>query len=130
MIAGSVTAAAVLVAGALVTVTDSAVFPHLGTGIWWAAATITTVGYGDVVPVTGVGRVIGGALMFGGVGALAFVTAVAASAIVVGEVEDEEHEIQAHERRLERQVAALDARMARIEQLLRATEAAPQTVKE
>jgi hypothetical protein len=36
-------------------------------GLWWAATTITAVGYGDYVPVTGPGRVIGVALEVVGV---------------------------------------------------------------
>ena len=34
---------------------------------WWASATVTTVGYGDVVPVTEAGRVMGIGLMFVGI---------------------------------------------------------------
>lgn len=50
--------------------------------LWWAFTTVTTVGYGDTVPVTGVGRVIAGALMLAGVSLLAVVTATLASWIV------------------------------------------------
>lgn len=117
----SLTAAAVLSGGLLVSVTDPEVFPHPGTGIWWAATTVTTVGYGDVVPASGAGRLVAAALMFGGVAALAFVTAIAASSIVVGEVADEEQEIEAHERRVERQLTELETRLARIEALLHAS---------
>jgi len=34
---------------------------------WWVSATVTTVGYGDVVPVTEMGRIMGIGLMFVGI---------------------------------------------------------------
>ena len=40
-------------------------FPN---SLWWAVATVTTVGYGDMVPSTPAGRVAGVVLMVGGVG--------------------------------------------------------------
>jgi voltage-gated potassium channel len=80
----TITRCAVLVAAAAVTYTDPEQFPHLGVGLWWAAATVTTVGYGDVVPSSPGGRLIGGLLMFLGIASLALLTAIVASAIVVG----------------------------------------------
>jgi voltage-gated potassium channel len=51
-------------------------------GLWWSAATITTVGYGDVYPVTGAGRVIGGFTMLVGISTFALVTAKIAEYLV------------------------------------------------
>lgn len=130
VLVASLTGAAVLTGGLLVTVTDPEVFPHPGTGIWWAATTVTTVGYGDVVPASDAGRLVAAVLMFGGVTALAFVTAIAASSIVVGEVADEEQEIEAHERHVERQLTEVRARLARIEALLHARDPAAQNESE
>lgn len=50
-----------------------------GDALWWAVATVTTVGYGDVVPVTPAGRALAHVLMLGGIGLFAALTANLAS---------------------------------------------------
>ena len=50
--------------------------------IWWSVVTVTTVGYGDVTPVTAVGRIVATVLMFGGIGLFGALTANLASFIV------------------------------------------------
>ena len=50
--------------------------------LWWAIATVTTVGYGDVVPVTQVGRAFAYVLMIGGIGLFGALTANFASILV------------------------------------------------
>ncbi len=47
------------------------VFSSIPSAAWWAIATLTTVGYGDVVPVTGLGRAFGGLIMIFGLGMFA-----------------------------------------------------------
>ena len=54
----------------------------LGRGVWWAVVTLTTVGYGDVVPQTFFGRCVGVVLMLGGVLTLSLVTATVASVFI------------------------------------------------
>jgi voltage-gated potassium channel len=50
---------------------------------WWVSATVTTVGYGDVVPVTEIGRLYGIVLMFVGISIIGtFISAL--GAILVG----------------------------------------------
>ena len=50
-----------------------------GDALWWAAATMTTVGYGDAFPTTGEGRIVGFGLMLGGIALVGTVTAALAS---------------------------------------------------
>jgi voltage-gated potassium channel len=53
-----------------------------GDAVWWAVATITTVGYGDMYPVTPLGRIVAAALMMSGIAVLGVVTASIASWLV------------------------------------------------
>jgi voltage-gated potassium channel len=46
----------------------------LGTGLYWSISTMTTVGYGDVIPKTDGGRVVAAVVMLVGIGFLAIVT--------------------------------------------------------
>jgi voltage-gated potassium channel len=55
---------------------------RFGSGIWWALVTLTTVGYGDVVPQSFGGRLVGVGLMLGGVLSLSLLTATVASVFV------------------------------------------------
>jgi voltage-gated potassium channel len=55
---------------------------RLGKAAWWALVTLTTVGYGDVVPETTTGRLVGATLMLGGLLMLSLLTATIASVFV------------------------------------------------
>lgn len=46
-------------------------FPNIPSAIWWAVATLTTVGYGDVYPVTALGKVLAGIIALLGIGLVA-----------------------------------------------------------
>jgi voltage-gated potassium channel len=52
--------------------------------IWWGFETITTVGYGDFVPVTSIGRLLAILIMFVGIGVLSTVTATVAASLARG----------------------------------------------
>jgi voltage-gated potassium channel len=55
---------------------------RFGEGLWWAVVTITTVGYGDVVPKTMGGRIVGVVVMIGGLLSFSLVTATVASIFI------------------------------------------------
>src|SRR5262245_48510130 len=71
-----------LLAGLVVTIIDKEDFPSYGVAVWWAIVTVGTVGYGDVVPHTGWGRVVGSVVIVVGVTFIAFLTAVVTSLFV------------------------------------------------
>lgn len=65
----------------------------LPTAYWWTFTTLATVGYGDVYPITGIGRVIAVVVMLYGVGMVAVATGALASWIIekIGGMEEQEH---------------------------------------
>ncbi len=54
-------------------------FGSVPAAAWWALATLTTVGYGDVVPITPLGKLLGGIVMLLGVGMIALPVAIIAT---------------------------------------------------
>lgn len=56
-------------------------FSSIPAALWWAIVTLTTVGYGDVYPVTTMGRIFTGLIMIIGLGVVAGLTGVVASAL-------------------------------------------------
>ena len=53
-----------------------AVFSSIPAAMWWAIETLTTVGYGDMVPVTAIGKILGGIVSIVGIGTLALFSGV------------------------------------------------------
>ena len=112
-----------LLAGFVVTIIDKEDFPSYGTAVWWAVVTLGTVGYGDVVPHTGWGRVVGSAVIIVGVTFIAFLTAVITSLFVEEEqkahrtvIEDAQRASQDETSRLLEDVSS---RLSTVETLLR-----------
>ena len=78
----SATVVSVLLGGVLITLIDPHDFENVGDGMWWALQTVTTVGYGDVVPSRGTGRVIGAFVMISGIAFLTVITAAVTAALI------------------------------------------------
>ncbi len=68
--------AAVIIWGIAEHFIDPKTFPTIWLGMWWALQTVTTVGYGDIVPEQTAGRIVATLLLLGG---LAFISVVTAS---------------------------------------------------
>ena len=57
-------------------------FPNIISAFWWAIATLTTIGYGDVYPVTGWGRLLSGIIALLGIGLVALPTGILSSGFI------------------------------------------------
>lgn len=92
-----------------------AVIDSFGDALWWAATTVTTVGYGDTFPTTGTGRAVAAVLMFCGIALIGVVTATVAGWLISRVAEEEEELGQVTRRDVEAltaEVRALRAELA------------------
>ena len=93
----------------------SALITSYPTALWWAAATVTTVGYGEIVPITWAGRGLGVLLMIVGIGLFGVFTA-SVAAFFVGE--DDERSASEDRAVLLSEVRALRDEVAALRQSL------------
>jgi voltage-gated potassium channel len=73
---------ATVTGGLLMRVTDPDAFPSIWTGLWWSIQTVTTVGYGDVLPQSAAGRTVAALVMLFGIAFITVTSAAIASAFV------------------------------------------------
>jgi voltage-gated potassium channel len=91
-------------------------FDSFGDALWWAATTVTTIGYGDVVPATGWGRVVAAFVMLASVATVSFSTAVVTAMFVAYHQRKMNREPEHHQtildslERIEHRLEALEAR--------------------
>jgi voltage-gated potassium channel len=122
VVIATVSTSITVVAGMLMTVADRDNFPSIGSGLWWAVQTVTTVGYGDHVPASVAGRLVAALVMLVGIGFLTVITAAITSTFVSrtrleqapsGAVTPTEEQLRQIAGRLERIEAALTDRPSR-----------------
>lgn len=70
-----VTLSLTLIGGVVIRIADPKNIHSLGDGLWWSIQTVTTVGYGDIVPATAAGRFVGVAVMITGIAFMTVTTA-------------------------------------------------------
>ena len=105
-------------AGTVMTVRDHENYPSIGSGLWWAAQTVTTVGYGDSVPTTLAGRIAAVLVMLVGIGFLTVITAAITSTFVSRSrreqtPSDPDATLAEHIDRLDRRLERIEAALGR-----------------
>ena len=100
----------VVIAGIMMAGIDPGI-TNITDGIWWAWVTVTTVGYGDVVPITTEGKIFGALLIAMGIGLFSMITASFTVYFVAQDEEEDNLELTLH-------AAEMNARMDRIEEKL------------
>jgi voltage-gated potassium channel len=100
---------------------------NYGDALWWAIVTVTTVGYGDKVPVSDLGRTVAVVLMLVGIGLIGVLTATVASFFVQEHTDANKEQLQKTHEDLGTRIDSIDSRLAGIEALLRVGAPAPAT---
>lgn len=105
----------VAVAGLLARLVEPDTFTSLGLSYWWAVVTVTTVGYGDVVPESLAGRVVGSMLMLTGLALIPTLTSLTVSALISKRRRTDQERIERLEAEQAVVLARIEERLERIE---------------
>jgi voltage-gated potassium channel len=107
----------VAVAGFLQRIVEPETFTSIGLAYWWAVTTVTTVGYGDVVPETAAGRIVAAGLMLTGLAFIPTLTSVIVSALLSKTRRSDTARIEQLEGEQAAALARIEERLERLERM-------------
>ena len=90
-------------------------FDTFGSALWFSVTTVSTVGYGDYVPESTVGRVVASALMLTGLGMIPLLTSVVVSILVAQRNREARAESRDELEQILERLDSVDRRLARLE---------------
>ena len=107
-----VAAVLVFLAGLIERLVEPDTFTSLGLAYWWAVMTVTTVGYGDIVPESSAGRLVASALMLVGLGIIPTLTSLVVATFIGKRTAEQQEQLdrqgREHAEALQRIEAHLD----------------------
>jgi len=104
----------VLIAGALERIVEPETFTSLGLAYWWAVMTVTTVGYGDIVPESPEGRVVASALMLVGLALIPTLTSLVVSTLIGKRTRAQQEELDRQGKEHAAALARIEGHLARL----------------
>jgi voltage-gated potassium channel len=111
----SVAIVLVLVAALIERLVEPETFSTYGKACWWAVETITTVGYGDVVPHSPAGRTVAAILMLVGISLIPTVTSMVVSTLISKRSRASEEEAEQDRAEHMAALARIEERLAQLE---------------
>ena len=87
--------------------------------VWWTVATVTTVGYGDIVPVTDTGKIVAIFFMFFGIGVLAISLSILGTQFYKRRFEKEEKEFTDYQKLVLQRIDDLEKNQEKLQKDLR-----------
>lgn len=85
-----------------------------GDALWWAVATVTTTGYGDVVPTNPAGRVVGVMLMMVGISLIPTITSLIVSVFIAQRTRETSEQDRMHREEVMQRLNEIDAHLTRL----------------
>ena len=104
----------VMVAGALARIVEPDTFTTIGLSYWWAVVTVTTVGYGDIVPESPAGRIVGVMLMLTGLGLIPTLTSLVVSTLIGKRTRAQQEQLDRQGKEHAAALERIEAHLARI----------------
>jgi voltage-gated potassium channel len=104
----------VLLAGLAERIVEPETFTSLGLAYWWAVMTVTTVGYGDIVPESPEGRIVASLLMLVGFGLIPTLSSLVVSMLIGKRTRDQQQQLDRQGKEHADALARIEARLDRL----------------